>query len=152
MQDIILEGTAFIKSFIPVKTEIIAGTGGIIIGTILNHFVGMWDNLLEAIIILMILDFITGIIASWIMPDKKLDSDIGAKGIGKKVGILCIISLCHILDMVLSQDIIRDTIIYFYIGNEGLSILENVSNCGVPVPNKIKENLAQFTLEKQQRK
>lgn len=149
LQDLIIH---YIKAVIPVRIEGIVGIGGVVIGKLLEYFVGMWDNLLLAIIILMILDFITGIIASWIMPDKKLDSDIGAKGIGKKVCILCIISLCHVLDIVLGQDMIRDTIIYFYIGNEGLSVLENVSNCGVPVPNKLKENLAQFTLEKQQRK
>lgn len=142
----------FIDTLIPVKTEFIVGIGGIVISTIISHFIGVYDNLLEAILILMILDFITGIIASYVMPNTKLDSSIGFKGISKKVAILCIISFCHILDNITGQDMIRDTIILFYISNEGLSILENVANCGVPIPAKLKENLAQYMLEKQKKK
>ena len=148
MQDLIMQGTEFIKALIPVRTEIIVGTGVSIMGTVINHVLGGYDELLEALLILMVLDYITGIMAAWIMPNVKLDSHIGWKGIGKKVVILCAVSAGYLFGHITGQEAVRDVVIWFYVGNEGLSILENITNCGVPVPTKLKDNLAQYALEK----
>ena len=97
----------------------------------------------------MVLDYITGLLSAWINPSKKLDSRKGWRGLAKKAVIVIIIMLAHMADIVFNQGTItRDIAIMFYIANEGLSILENATNCGIPVPAKLKNNLAQYTKEK----
>lgn len=148
MQDLIMQGMEFIKALIPVRTEVIVGAGASVVGTIVNHVLGGFDEALEALIILMLLDYITGVMAAWIMPDTKLDSHKGFYGLGKKVVILCAVSAGYLFGHMTGQDMVRDIVIWFYAGNEGLSILENIANCGVPVPTKLKENLEQYAREK----
>lgn len=143
-----MQGAEFLKTLIPVKTEVIVGAGASIMGTIVNHVLGGFDGLLEALLILMLLDYITGIMAAWIMPNTKLDSHKGWAGVGKKIVILCAVSAGYLFGHITGQEMVRDIVIWFYIGNEGLSILENTANCGVPVPTKLKDNLAQYALEK----
>ena len=97
----------------------------------------------------MVLDYITGLLSAWINPSKKLDSRKGWRGLAKKAVIVIIIMVAHMADIVFNQGTItRDIAIMFYIANEGLSILENATNCGIPVPAKLKNNLAQYTKEK----
>ena len=147
MQEFLTDIVAFIRTIIPVRMEIEWGACFATVGTICSHLFGSWSNLWEAILLLMVLDYITGLLSAWINPNKKLDSRKGWRGLAKKAVI--IIMVAHTADIVFNQGTItRDVAIMFYIANEGLSILENATNCGVPVPTKLKENLAQYAKQK----
>lgn len=112
------------------------------IGTVLCSWLGGWDVLLQALVALMVIDYITGVINAIL--EKKLNSEIGFKGISKKVFILLLVGLAVILDNALNSDIVRNFTILFYISNEGISVLENASKLGVPFPDKLKETLEQL--------
>ena len=106
------------------------------------YFFGDWDFLLKAILVLVILDFITG----WIIAiyHHNLSSDIGFKGVIKKIVIFIVIVLANIIQGLLNQKIpLRETVIMFYIFNESLSILENAAYF-IPIPKKLKETLKQL--------
>lgn len=138
-----------LKSMIPVKLELEIGGLVAIIGTIIHYFLGQWTPLLETLIIFMLFDYITGVMSAWINPYKKLDSRKGMNGLKRKGVILIMVMVGHFFDNAIGQNTMtRDIVALFYLGNEGLSILENVANCGVPVPNKLKEKLAQFADDK----
>lgn len=142
----------FFKSLIPVRFEVEVGALTAFCGTVGTFLFGMYDELMQAILVVMLMDYLTGVLAATVMPDVKLDSRKGWIGIKKKVAILFIIALAHLFDYAAGQEnMVRNVVIWFYLGNEGLSILENVANCGVPVPNKIKDKLAQFAEEKAKR-
>ena len=99
---------------------------------------------------LMVLDYISGIMAAYINSNMTLDSRKGYKGIVKKVMILVLVSLAHFMDSATGQIIAQTVVVWFFIGNEGLSIIENASKAGLPVPEKLKETLEQ--LKEQKRK
>ena len=142
----------FIKSLIPIKFEIEVGALTAFLGTVSSFLFGQYDALMQAILVVMLMDYITGVLAATIMSNVKLDSHKGWVGLKKKVAILFIIALAHLFDYAAGQgDMVRNVVIWFYLGNEGLSILENAANCGVPVPNKIKDKLAQFANDKANR-
>ena len=144
--------TEFLKSLIPIKFEIEVGALTAFFGTVSSFLFGQYDALMQAILVVMLMDYITGVLAATIMPNVKLDSHKGWVGLKKKVAILFIIALAHLFDYAAGQDdMVRNVVIWFYLGNEGLSILENAANCGVPVPNKIKDKLAQFANDKANR-
>lgn len=150
MQDFYTGIMQFFRTLIPVPMEIQVGTCFATIGTMFNYLCGGWSNLWEAILLLMVLDYITGMLSAWINPNKKLDSRKGWRGLAKKAVIVIIIMVAHTADIVFHQGTItRDIAIMFYIANEGLSILENATNCGVPVPTKLKNNLAQYAIQKE---
>lgn len=149
MQDVVMQGLEFIKALVPVRTEIIVGAGASVMGAITNYLLGGVNDLLVALLIFMVIDYVTGIIAAWMMPDTKLDSHKSYKGLWKKFLILCVVCAGHIFGHITGQEIIRTIIIWFYLGNEGLSILENATNCGVPVPTRLKNNLAQYAMQKE---
>ena len=142
----------FIKSLVPVKFELEVGALTAFLGTVSSFLFGQYDALMQAILVVMLMDYITGVLAATIMPNVKLDSHKGWVGLKKKMAILFIIALAHLFDYAAGQgDMVRNVVIWFYLGNEGLSILENAANCGVPVPNKIKDKLAQFANDKANR-
>ena len=120
-------------------------------GVLMQHLFGEWNNQIEALLILMVIDYLTGLSAAYIMPDTYLDSRKGLKGIVKKFVIWGLIVLAHWFDIILGQDTFRSVAVLFFIGNEGLSILENAANCGLPIPQKLKDTLAQFTEFKKNR-
>ena len=101
-------------------------------------FWGVPDSWLYAVIALVILDYITGICAA--IHSKELSSEIGAKGIAKKITTFAVISLAHILDEYVLKDggAIQTMTSIFYIVNESISILENAIRTGLPVPEKLK--------------
>ena len=105
---------------------------------------GRLDGLLYALIALMILDYITGLIVAYI--NKEISSAVGFKGIAKKVFILALVSVAHILDTQVIRDgaVFRSAVTGFYIANEGISITENAVRIGVPVPQKIIDVLKQI--------
>lgn len=149
MQEFFTDIVSFSRTIIPVRLEIEWGACFAAVGTVCNHLFGSWSNLWEAILLLMVLDYITGLLSAWINPNKKLDSRKGWRGLAKKAVIVIIIMVAHTADIVFNQGTITcDVAIMFYIANEGLSILENATNCGVPVPTKLKENLAQYAKQK----
>ncbi len=115
-----------------------------LLGGWLGYFVGGMDGMLKALIIMMVLDYITGIMRAIV--DKKLSSAVGFKGICKKVLILILVGIANIVDInvVGTGSALRGVVICFYMSNEGLSILENASYLGLPVPEKLKDILAQL--------
>ena len=115
------------------------GFGSLLAGW-LSYLYGDMNGLLVALFVVIVLDYITGLFQAGI--NGKLSSSIGFKGILKKALILVIVGLAHVIDnCVGSGETWRNIAIVFYICNEGLSILENIVACGVPVPEKIKDAL-----------
>ncbi len=114
--------------------------------TTIIYYLGGLDMALKTLLILMILDYITGICKSIV--NKKVNSVIGLKGIVKKVGYLIIVALSFLLDgMVGDTGAIRNLVVYFFVANEGISILENWGAMGLPLPAKILEVLEQLKKE-----
>lgn len=104
------------------------------------YLLGGWDVALACLIVSIILDYISGIIKAYVT--KELSSKIGFKGLIKKVGVLVIVMLSVIVDQITgSTGAIRTLVIYYFVANEGLSILENLAQAGVPIPNSIKNAL-----------
>ena len=114
------------------------------IGGWIGWFLGGVDGMLIALIVLMALDYISGVMCA--IEDKKLSSAIGFKGIAKKVLILMLVGVANILDVnvVGGGAILRGAVICFYLSNEGLSLLENAAYLGLPIPEKLKSILAQL--------
>lgn len=136
----------FINFLIPTKLETYVGGSVAFVGVFLQHFFGEWNNQMEVLLIFMVVDYLTGLSAAFIQNNVYLDSRKGFKGIVKKIVILCLVVLAHQIDILIGQNTLtRNVVLFFFIGNEGLSILENASNCGLPVPQKLKNTLAQFT-------
>lgn len=140
----------FFRGIIPARGEIELGMMASAVGTCFCYFVGGWDRLMEALAIAMTIDYVSGVIAAYMNPKKKLESRKGFTGILKKVMILMIVSMAHFVDSVTGQEIlIRSMVALFFLGNEGLSILENAANAGVPIPTRLKETLEQYTKQKE---
>lgn len=115
------------------------------------YLLGGFDKALECLIVVVVLDYITGVISAWY--NKKLDSKVGIKGIVKKFSYFLLIVLSVEIDKTLGQiGIIRNLVIYFFVANDGLSILENVGKMNIPIPKKLKEALLQLSEEKEDNK
>ena len=114
------------------------------IGGWLGYFLGGFDGLLYALIAFMVVDYITGVMCAIV--DKTLSSAVGFKGICRKVLILALVGIAHILDVNIigGGSVLRTAVIFFYLSNEGVSLLENASHLGLPIPEKMKEILAQL--------
>ncbi len=117
------------------------------IGTWFTYVFGAWDTALAVLIGFMLIDYLSGIVASY--TNNILNSKIGFKGILKKSLILLVLILGVLLDRLLNDGtwVFRTLICYFYIANEGLSIIENVGKCGVDFPPAIKNALIQLKEE-----
>ncbi len=116
-----------------------------LIATFFTYLFGGWDLALKILITFMILDYITGVIYAYVI--KTLNSEIGFKGLIKKCMILAVLVVGVALDRMLGNDgtwVFRTLVCYFYITNEGISLLENISNLGVPIPNKMRQALEQL--------
>lgn len=114
------------------------------IGGWLGWFLGGCDGLLYALIAFVAIDYITGVMCAVI--DHRLSSEVGFKGIFKKVLIFLLVGIANILDVQVigTGCVLRTAVIFFYISNEGVSLLENVAYLGLPVPEKIKTVLEQL--------
>ena len=116
--------------------------------TALGGWLGFWlggrDGLLIALIVLMTLDYISGVMCAIV--DKKLSSAVGFKGICKKVMVLALVGVAYTLDthVVGGGAALRTATIFYSISNEGLSVLENATSLGLPVPDKLRDALAQL--------
>ncbi|MDR2531566.1 MAG: phage holin family protein [Oscillospiraceae bacterium] len=116
-----------------------AGVGGA-----LGWFLGGFDGLILTLIAFVVVDYITGILRAII--EKTLSSRIGARGIVKKVVLFLVVGVAHLADVYLLEDgdALRTAVIFFYLSNEGLSLLENAAALGLPVPERLKAALAQL--------
>ena len=114
------------------------------IGGWLGYFLGGVDGLMIALIVMMALDYITGIMCAIV--DKKLSSAVGFKGICKKALILMLVGVANIIDIhvVGTGSALRGAVICFYMSNEGLSLLENAAYLGLPIPDKLRNILSQL--------
>jgi len=114
------------------------------IGGWLGYFLGGYDGLLYALIVFMVVDYITGVMCA--ITDKKLSSSVGFKGICRKVLILMLVGIANLLDVQVigTGAVLRTAVIFFYLSNEGVSLLENAAHLGLPIPEKLKEILAQL--------
>lgn len=114
------------------------------IGGWIGYFVGGVDGLMTALLIFMVLDYVTGLMCA--IADKKLSSSVGFKGICKKVLIIMLVGVAHVVDLhvVGTGDALRSAVVCFYLSNEGVSMLENAAHLGLPVPDKLKGILAQL--------
>ena len=141
------ETIMFLRGLIPTQVQIEWGAVASVIGTIVSYVLG-WNGVLEALLCAMVLDYLSGLLAAYINPRMKLDSCRGFRGIGKKIMILLLVSLAHFADYATGQTIVQTIAIWFFLGNEGLSIVENAANAGVPVPEKLKKTLERLKIEK----
>lgn len=114
------------------------------LGGWLGFFLGGLDGLLTALIAFVVIDYITGVMCAVI--DRKLNSAVGFRGIFKKIVIFTLVGIAHIMDsqVIGSGSGLRSAVICFYLSNEGLSILENSGKLGLPIPERLKEILAQL--------
>lgn len=113
------------------------------LATALVYFLGGWDIALQTLLIVIALDYITGICKA--IYNKKINSSVGLKGIMKKVGYLIIVAVAVILDRIAGNTgAIRTLVIYFFVANEGISILENWGGMGLPLPQKLTDTLEQL--------
>lgn len=114
------------------------------IGGWLGYFVGGCDGLLYALIAFAVIDYITGVMCA--ISDHTLSSQVGFRGICRKVLIFLLVGIANILDIhVLGNgSVLRTAVIFFYISNEGVSLLENAAHLGLPIPEKVKDVLEQL--------
>lgn len=114
------------------------------LGAFLGWFLGGCDGLLIALVIFAVLDYITGVMCA--IADHKLSSEVGFKGIARKVLIFALVGVGHVLDanVIGTGSILRTAVIFFYLSNEGVSLMENAAHLGLPVPEKLKVVLEQL--------
>lgn len=127
------------KNFIEAAQYAFAALGGAV-GAVMGGF----DGSLYALIVFVVVDYLTGVMVAVL--NKNLSSEVGFHGIFKKVVIFALVAMGHIVDTYVIQNgsVIRTAVIFFYLSNEGISILENASVLGLPVPQKLKDVLEQL--------
>lgn len=132
------------KNFIESAQYAFAALGGA-----LGAVMGGFDGFLYALVVFVVVDYITGLMAAAV--EKQLSSEVGFKGIFKKVVIFCLVAVGHIVDtrIIGEGSVLRTAVIFFYLSNEGISILENAARIGLPVPEKLKAVLEQLREEKE---
>ena len=138
-----------LRQLVPVRTEAVWGTITGAVGVAAEVLFGTWSDALAALVVAMLIDYVSGVIAAYINPTLSLNSQRGFRGILKKIMILLLVSLGHVLDTAMHQQIICIAVTYFFLGNEGLSIIENAAKSGVPIPNKLRSTLEQLQSEKE---
>ena len=121
------------------------------LGTIATYLWGGWDTVLSALVVLASIDYVSGVLAAW--HRRELDSRVGARGIARKVGMFVVVAVANIIDRTggLGEPILRTATIWWYLGNESLSIVENLADIGVPIPERILSALASLKGEEAQK-
>ena len=138
MESHVKEGLTM-KEFWLMIQAIFTGLGGW-----MGYYLGGCDGLLYALIAFVIVDYLTGVMCA--IADRKLSSEVGFKGICRKVLIFLLVGIANIIDVqVIGQEgILRTAVIFFYLSNEGVSLLENAGHLGLPIPEKLKDVLEQL--------
>ena len=110
----------------------------------LGYFLGGCDGLLFTLLVFVTADYLTGIMCAIV--DKKLSSEVGFRGIMRKVIIFLLVGIAQMVDLnvIRSGSVLRTAVIFFYLSNEGVSVMENAAHLGLPVPEKLKEVLEQL--------
>ena len=113
-------------------------------GGFLGWFLGGVDGFLYALIAFVVIDYITGVLCA--ISDKTLSSEVGFKGVCRKVLIFALVGMGNIVDIYVLEGtgVLRTAVIFFYLSNEGVSLLENAAHLGLPIPEKLKEVLEQL--------
>ena len=116
-------------------------------GAYIGYFLGGWDGFLYALVAFVVIDYLTGVMVAIL--EKRLSSEVGFRGIFKKVLLFSLVSIGHIIDSKLIQtgSGIRTAVIFFYLSNEGISIIENAAKIGLPIPEKLRSVLKQLNKE-----
>ena len=132
------------------KIQIIIDSIAGAVGAVLGFMYGEVTGLFWALIAFMATDYITGVVVAAI--NKQLSSEVGFRGLAKKLMILEFVSLGHIADMYVlgGTPVAMSAVMLFYIANEGLSIIENAGNLGLPVPKKLKDIMVQLKKESEE--
>lgn len=127
------------KEFWTTIQLVFAGIGGW-----LGYFLGGCDGLLYALLAFVVVDYLTGVMCAIV--DKNLSSSVGFKGICRKVLIFTLVGIANIIDVevVGTGSVLRTAVIFFYLSNEGVSLLENAAHLGLPIPEKLKNILEQL--------
>ncbi len=130
------------KDIINTLQIVIAAIGGYI-----GYFLGGWDGFLFGLVAFVVIDYLTGVMVAIL--EKRLSSEVGFRGIFKKVLIFSLVAVAHIVDSQLIQagSAVRTAVIFFYLSNEGISIVENAAKIGLPIPEKLKTVLGQLNKE-----
>lgn len=115
-----------------------------VVGTVATYLWGGWDAVLMALVVMVVMDYATGITASWVRG--RLDSEVGRRGVARKVGIFVVVALANVIDGTggLGEPILRTVTAWFYIGAEAISVLENLGDIGVPIPARLRQALARL--------
>ena len=121
-----------------------------LIATFFTYLFGSWDLALQVLIVFMVLDYLTGVLHAYLIG--QLSSEVGFKGLVKKCMILVVLIIGVMLDRILGTGTwaFRTLVAYFYIANEGISLLENVGNIGIPIPNKMRQALEQLNKDNEE--
>lgn len=132
------------------KVQIIIDSIAGAVGAVLGFMYGEVTGLFWALIAFMATDYITGVVVAAV--NKQLSSEVGFRGLAKKLMILVFVSLGHIADMYVlgGTPVAMSAVMLFYIANEGLSIIENAGNLGLPVPKKLKDIMVQLKKESEE--
>ena len=120
----------------------------IILGSLGTYLFGRWDSVIQVLLVLVVLDYLTGVMAAY--ASRTLNSQKGFRGILKKVCIFAIVATANILDGItgMPDPLLRTTVLWFFIANEGLSILENSASMGLPLPVTLIEALERLKTRK----
>lgn len=113
-------------------------------GGFLGWFLGGLDGFLYALISFVVIDYLTGVMCAIV--EKKLSSDVGFKGLFRKILIFVMVGVGHLIDSQIIGDgsVLRTAVIFFYLSNEGISLLDNAAHIGLPIPQKLRDVLAQL--------
>lgn len=133
----------FLRYILPNQSQIEWGSMSAIVGTGFTYLCG-WNGAVEALLWLMVIDYVSGVTAAYVNPNLALNSQRGFKGIAKKMMILLLVSLAHFVDKAVGQILAQTIVVWFFIGNEGLSVVENAAKAGLPVPEKLRATLEQL--------
>ena len=135
-----MEGTSWDR-----LVRLLAAAGGAVAGAL-----GGWDTMLQVLAVMMVLDYVTGLLAAWMGRSTKtetghLDSRAGFAGLCRKALMLLVVLMCAAVDRLLPSEaaVFRSMMIWFYVANEGLSVLENLALAGVPFPSAVRKALEQ---------
>lgn len=137
----------FLRYMLPSQSQIELGSMSALVGTGFTYFCG-WNGAIEALLWLMVIDYISGVAAAYVNPNLALNSQKGFRGIVKKIMIMLLVAVAHIVDRAVGQAMAQAIVVWFFIGNEGLSIIENAAKAGLPVPEKLKQTLEQLMQER----
>ena len=114
------------------------------VGGWLGYFLGGCDGLIIALVVFVVVDYATGVMCA--IADRKLSSEVGFKGICRKILIFLLVGIANVLDaeVLKTGSVLRTAVIFFYLSNEGISLLENAGHLGLPIPEKMKKVLEQL--------